>query len=398
MNTQETRLPNGMVGKAFTATVDLTAATFTEVDTAAGDQLASLGLQATVDGTSLTLCGTPEREGEHQIVFRYPPDGQKTISWFVNADPRSLWKDLEPDPSLGYRKEHTALIRTSANGLEVIGASRRGRAHAHDAKFREDHAAVATAGDWLIVAVADGAGSARFSREGSHRACERAVASLSASVPAMLDADFLKAAAAHDDEAAVKQVRNLLYQTLCGAAFDAYKTIEGLASSASHALKDYATTLLLAICRPVDDGMFVASFWIGDGALALLADSGRKATLLGTPDGGEYSGQTRFLTMRDLISDPHEMLRRVEFATEKDFCALMLMTDGISDPKFGTDKMLQSSERWEQLWNELAAEMGLEGSEPGAEQRLLEWMDFWSAGEHDDRTLVVVLPARQPAR
>jgi serine/threonine protein phosphatase PrpC len=392
MNAQEIRLPNGMVGKVFTATVEFAVDTLTEIDTETGDQLAGLGLQATIDGTSVRLTGTPEREGEHQLVFRYPPDGQKTVAWFVNADPRSLWKELEPDPSLGYRKEHTAVIRTAGNGLEMIGASRRGRAHAHDGKFREDDAAVSVVGDWMLAVVADGAGSARFSREGSRVACERAIASLTDSVPKLLDDDVLKAAETADDSS-TRQVRNALYQTLCGAAFDAYKALETLSASGQHALKDYATTLLLAICRPIASGIFVATFWIGDGAIALLTDSGREATLLGIPDAGEFSGQTRFLTMRDLISDPHEMLRRVEYRVAPDFCAVLLMTDGISDPKFGTDIMLQSRERWEQLWSELTTEAGLTSGEPGAEQRLLEWMDFWSSGEHDDRTLVVIRSA-----
>jgi hypothetical protein len=54
-----------------------------------------------------------------------------------------------------------------------------------------------------------------------------------------------------------------------------------------------------------------------------------------SPDGGEFSGQTRFLTMREVIADGSEMLRRIKFKLFDKFTMLALMTDGISDPKFG---------------------------------------------------------------
>lgn len=385
------RLPNGMVGKQFITTIPLgDEQDLLALESMPIEGLEPLGLEATIDHAGVTLRGTPQREGEHR--FRV---GRREFSWFVNADPRSLWQEHEPDPSFGYRKPHTATLHVEGAGLQAIGASRRGRAHAHDGRFREDDAAAEAIGDWLVAVVADGAGSARFSREGSRLACEQVVASLSESVPRLIPNDFdaTAAAAVAGDDTANKQVRNLLYQTLCGAAFDAFKAIESRASSARHAVKDYATTLLIALCRRVEGRVFAGTFWIGDGAIAILVDGGRRTTLLGKPDGGEYSGQTRFLTMTELVSDAHEMLRRVEFAVEDDFCSLILASDGVSDARFGTDANLQSPPVWETLWKELVAETGLgDPAEAAAEQRLLEWLDFWCTGEHDDRTLVAVVP------
>lgn len=393
------RLSNGMVGKAFRVNIDLATyglGTLTDVDADLGARLEHLGLEGSVDGKTLTLSGTPVREGDYEINLPHAPDGadrqhHTTFSWFVNADPRSLWKSLEPDPSLGYRKDHTATRHLAGTGFQAIAASRRGRAHAHEGKFREDDYTIASMNDWMIVAVGDGAGSAKFSREGSRLATGKAVESLLESIPAILTGDFDAAvlALADGDETAQKTVRNCLYKTLCGAAFDAYKSIERLATSAPHPIKDYATTLLLAICRSYNARTFVATFWIGDGAIGLLRDEGRKATLMGMPDGGEFSGQTRFLTMSEILGDSHEMLRRVEFAIESDVTAVMLMTDGVSDPKFGTDNELLSSTAWAKLWLEMAGDVQI-ASATEAEQRLLGWMDFWSPGEHDDRTLVVV--------
>jgi serine/threonine protein phosphatase PrpC len=389
------RLANGMVGKEFSTRIDLQfgATTISDVmDDEVARQLESLGLTSTMDGGVLVLSGVALREGQHEFRFR-APKGAVAVSWFVNADPHSLWKNLEPDPSLGYRKEHAATVRLVTDEYDVVGVSRRGRAHAHDGKFREDDFAIVSVSRWIIAAVADGAGSARFSREGSRIACSRAIERLSEEVPKQLDDEFVRVVQAHaaGDDESLKQVRNLLYQVLCGAAFEAYKAIEYRSDTGSHAIKDYATTLLLAICLPIEEQTFVATFWIGDGALAILKEKGPQAMLMGRPDGGEFSGQTRFLTMSEILSDPREMMRRVEFSLEKDLVAVMLMTDGVSDPKFGTDNRLLSSEAWAEFWSEIEPSVvARDDAEP--ESLLLEWTDFWSAGEHDDRTLVVIRP------
>jgi len=62
------------------------------------------------------------------------------------------------------------------------------------------------------------------------------------------------------------------------------------------------------------------------------------------------------------------------------------MTDGISDPWFETDNNLADPSRWEAFWSD-QLEACLK-SEP--DLRLLEWMDFKIAGNHDDRTLAVL--------
>ena len=64
------------------------------------------------------------------------------------------------------------------------------------------------------------------------------------------------------------------------------------------------------------------------------------------------------------------------------------MTDGVSDPKFHTDIQLNSFEAWEKFWFEL--HMPLQSQKP--EKSLEEWLDFFSKGEHDDRTLAMFVP------
>ncbi|MDT7780199.1 MAG: hypothetical protein QOC99_2711 [Acidobacteriota bacterium] len=394
------RLPNGMVGKPYSASVDLREWGFRSSPTLRAtfaEQVSRLGLGAEAEAFSLQISGTPVEQGEHELLLHYnlgddPRTFHKKVSWLINPDPKSLWKAIEPDTSLPYRKEHTAAQRLVGREYQVVAASRRGRSHAHEGKFREDDFAAATTPEgWYILLVADGAGSARFSREGSRLSCETAARTLGELIPKTFDArfDVLLRDYASGSNAAEKEIRKLLYQALCGAAFASYKALEVSAAEAGHALKDYATTLLLGLVRQFEQGTFVSSFWIGDGAIALLDGRG-SAQLMGTPDGGEFSGQTRFLTMREVVADGAEMLRRVRFTLTRDFGALILMTDGISDPKFGTDKNLASAEKWEEFWREIDGAVAFKQVNEDAPQRLLEWMDFLAPGEHDDRTVAVL--------
>ncbi|MDE5808360.1 MAG: protein phosphatase 2C domain-containing protein [Muribaculaceae bacterium] len=96
-------------------------------------------------------------------------------------------------------------------------------------------------------------------------------------------------------------------------------------------LKDFATTLMFAICKKYDFGWFIASFWVGDGAMCLFDKEAKTAKLLGTPDEGEFSGQTRFLTMPEIFHDPDIVSKRFRFTVVPDFTALFMMTDGVSD-------------------------------------------------------------------
>ncbi|MEL7334864.1 MAG: protein phosphatase 2C domain-containing protein, partial [Planctomycetota bacterium] len=75
--------------------------------------------------------------------------------------------------------------------------------------------------------------------------------------------------------------------------------------------------------------------------------------------------------------------------------AVIAMTDGISDPKFGTDNNFIDTRCWHELWADLGGEINLDDLGPGAENDLLKWMDFWSAGNHDDRTIALTVIPKQ---
>jgi len=396
------QLPNGMVGKRYQVTISLEEWGFKQQPVLHPDfnkQLRQFGVEAEANGFTLQLTGVPTEQGEHTLQLYYTYDDQKIvhkrITWLINADPKSLWKDIEPDENQPHRKPHTNTGRIFTQDFQLIAASRRGRSHAHEGKFREDDFVLSQTSDgWHILLVADGAGSASFSREGSRLACATGAQSSEASIANHLSTDFEALLSSHaapeTKEEAEREIKLLLYHTLCGAAFDAYKAIEQQAAESQRPVKDYATTFLLSIAKKFDLGTFVAAFWVGDGAICLHREDNGATRLLGAPDGGEFSGQTRFLTMRELIADSSEMLRRVHFEVVKNPTALMLMTDGISDPKFGTDKNLVSNEKWSEFWSELSTVVDFTRNNDAAPQQLLDWMDFWSPGEHDDRTIAIL--------
>ena len=68
--------------------------------------------------------------------------------------------------------------------------------------------------------------------------------------------------------------------------------------------------------------------------------------------------------------------------------ALILATDGITDAWFETEKKLESLSHWDKLWEELEPHVMNKSPKDGL-QGLTDWMDFWSKGNHDDRTIAI---------
>lgn len=397
------QLANAMVGKVYEAGIDLKNLKIenAEINSDFAAQFGRLGLTATRNGGNFQIAGVPtaDAQGEHSIYLDYTYNSEeriqrKTFVLLVNPDPKSLWKNLEPDENLPHRKNHEAAKLVLSEDFKIVAASRRGRSHAHEGKFREDDFEIqAGENGWHILVVADGAGSAALSREGSRLACQTAMEFVEKSIAELLEPKFAGLIGEFADaksERGEKELKNLLYQVLCGAAFAAYKRLEQESAAAGNALKDYSTTFLLSIVKKCAQGFFIAGFGIGDGAIGIYNESNGTIKLLMSPDGGEFSGQTRFLTMREVIGDGNEMLRRVKFDLLDKFTILALMTDGISDPKFGTDNNLISFEKWKEFVTELLAQIDFNRSNETTAGQLLNYMDFWSPGEHDDRTLAIL--------
>lgn len=356
------------------------------------------------EGAQVT--GSPLAAGviEVVVVWSVGPNGPKyqyrTVIDVI-ADPRSLWREVEPPDSDPFRKQHTAHQQVDCGGLRVIAASRRGRSHAHGGKFREDDYYIGydKPSGLVVVAVADGAGSAELSREGSRIAVETVVTDILAELCAedgkAFDdtlgtfAEALDDAPDEEKNVTAGACKNLMGAVFSKAVTNALVKINEAASAANKTARDFATTLLALATKPLPDGrLFGAAFWVGDGALATYDRNGN-IRLLGEPDSGEFAGQTRFLTAREV--DPNIVGGRIRVGIWSGISHVFLMTDGVSDPKFETDNELRSPERWQALVDELSALDGGFAAE-NASAELLNWLLFFSPGNHDDRTIACIVP------
>ncbi len=425
-------VPNANVKKEYSYTFDLSAhpsITIKEIR-----NLDSVGLQFNLE--NLSIQGTPMHANtiEIQIVFVSKNDENlheeiKTIPFIVNADPKDLWLNKPSPQDSRFPKEDNITFRSAFLDKKIVVASKRGRSHAHEGTFRDDDFLIKDLPDgWAIVSLADGAGSARFARAGSQFATDFIVKSfenepllnkLSESVN--LYFSETKTLSEPDDEIQnnTSEVKILEEQNKSENPLDQvseedrkiksksfiinslYQNVKNLhnqlavfATEEEVSLKDLHTTLIFSLVKKFDLGYVVLSFGVGDCPINVIDQENTKVQLLNFLDVGESSGATRFITMPEIFSRP-DMVNRFTINRIDGFSKLFLMTDGIYDPKFVVESKLENLETWKNFLRDLNGENEdhakvdfVEDSD--IENQLSVWMDFWSKGNHDDRTLAII--------
>ena len=374
----------------------------------------------------------PDQAGEFEITMSVDTTKHERrhfiFKLIVNPDPKTLWKNIPSDQNDTYAKpDSDKRFLACGKKLSIAAASQRGRSHAQEGKPRDDDFLF----DWdketdcAILVVADGAGSAKFSRKGAQLAVQTALEK----VRAALEPEFwaklkplITKYVEDKDAQAQNNIQVLLYKALVQAAWEAKTRIQKEAKEhedrfyatyqkrEKFTVRDYATTLILTIVKKLDaggwslpfkksdvGGWFIATFWVGDGGMGVYSRDSEKPIVQGTPDGGEYGGQTRFLTEDSAEVWPQGddaaskiIERRIRFNVVNSFGAVILMTDGVTDPKFETDGNLNSIVKWNELWADLEKDVPFKNRDDSVADALLKWMDFWSPGNHDDRTMLVL--------
>ncbi len=398
-------LPNGTVGKSYDYVFDLVKLGLTEVGeyNLAIDDKTGLNYNSQ-DGK---ISGVLAEPGEHILVLNFrlkdspadTPFFSKEIKLIVNHNPKSLWKDLPSDKEDPYWKDDNQSAYSHFGSKKLIIGSKRGRSHAHEGKFRDDDFDF-TFDDktgWGIIAVADGAGSAKYSRKGSQLACKSVINFFKPGELSRFEEidnitnEFLN----EKSEDNQKKLSACFIEQLGKAAFTAQSVIREEALKQNSEIRDFSTTLIFSLIKKYTDCFVIASFWVGDGGIGIYDSGKQEVHILGVPDSGEFAGQTRFLTMSDIFTDG-AYANRIRFKIVEDFTALILMTDGITDPKFQTDANLNRIERWNDLWSDLLGQntenckVNFDKSVEDVESELMSWLDFWSAGNHDDRTIAIL--------
>ena len=166
----------------------------------------------------------------------------------------------------------------------VVRASVQGTSHARTGQPCQDSSSVgenAPAG-MLVVAVADGAGSAELSADGSRIAACATTRSA------------IRLLRLHTHPV----YRGVLEEILQESVHSARKELEAEARRQVKSLRDFATTLIVAICAPEITG----AAQIGDGAMVTSDkrmpqnDEDGGYALFSAPQRGEYANTTNFIT------------------------------------------------------------------------------------------------------
>ena len=389
------RLPNGMVGTHYQATLDLQGLGLEGCKITAIDGLEELGLH--FDPNDTMVFGKPTKDGEPNVTIHYKRINSEIligrtmeVPILILPDPKSLWKNIPPPADAPFQKGDEQQQHLDLGGVKMIGASKRGRSHAHEGSFREDHFTIGQLpNDWIFMAAADGAGSAEYSREGSRIACEVTFDSIQSYLENADEFEKLEQAITQFQagEMTVDLLKRAFYPMIGNGLLKTIKNLEAVSKALDVPVKQFSTTLLMSVSKQFDFGFFNCCYWIGDGAAAFYTKGGEQINLLGSPDGGDYAGQTRFLAGSEISYEG--ITNRMNISIEADFTALILMTDGVSDPKFQTDNNMMNQEYWDKLWGELEQELPFDEPEQ-ASQSLVKWLDFWSQGNHDDRTITIL--------
>jgi serine/threonine protein phosphatase PrpC len=352
-----------------------------------------------VDLKNLKVSGIITIAGDYEIkLFGHllRPDGIKEpvvgiLKITAIADPRSLWKNIPSDCTARFHKPDENSASCATELVTLIGSSVRGRSHAHKGIHRDDDFQLYShpSSDWNVLCVADGAGSCKYSRQGSFLASSKSTSTLRETLNGHYGIELEKAFAVFEverTEANHRKLQEIYQHTIVKAVFDAVKSIqETVEQSHGDSFKDFSTTLLLAAHKQVAGGHLVISFWIGDGG-AVIYEKNKQVILLGKPDSGEFAGQTRFLDKK-LFADG-SIYSRIRIEKVTTMTAIILATDGITDAWFNTEKQLENIEVWDKLWEQLepiVCNKDLQKSE----RELTDWMGFWSQGNHDDRTIAL---------
>ncbi len=194
----------------------------------------------------------------------------------------------------------------------VAAATAAGASHLRDGIPNQDavahrvveigHGAVA------VIAVADGAGSAPRSDEGSRVAVDAAVASVAEGINRQPAAAFSEGMAASMVRDAIKRART---------------EVERYGRRHNVPARELASTLIVAFAS----GSLMTAAQVGDGAVIAFSIGGDDAMTLCEAHTGEYANETTFITSR---SQPHEAAS-VGHASGYDYDALALITDGLQN-------------------------------------------------------------------
>jgi serine/threonine protein phosphatase PrpC len=403
---QSVTLPNGTVNKKYETKIDFVKLGWNDVVSSEIRALEETGLE--FNNEEKLLFGNPTISGDLKIKLLFRVEGEaedsilneKTITIIINPDPKSLWRNIESDKNDPYWKEDNVQVSSDFLDKKIVVASKRGRSHANVGSFRDDDFAFKKINEtgWSVICVSDGAGGYPLTRHGSKLACDSIITYFEENFNEEYLKEFDETLLNHHnktDEDSSKKISHFVYNNLSKAAHYTHKTIEEFAIKNENQLKDFHSTLIFALVKKYDFGYVILTFGVGDCPIGLLNKDLTEIKLMNWLDVGEFGGGTRFITMPEIFQSD-KFSTRFGFKLVDDFSYLILMTDGIYDPKFVVEANLEKIEKWEEFLEDLKGKnedglsVDLNSDNDEIANQLSNWMDFWNPGDHDDRTLAII--------
>jgi serine/threonine protein phosphatase PrpC len=418
---QQIVIPNATIGKLYEAKIDIEKLNLIDLVFMQFEGLEEIGLNFNAETN--TIEGSPVQSGDIKIKLLFKisgepentPPNEKLILLVINPDPKSLWKDIPSDRNDLFWKDDDISIAEKFGDKNIVISSKRGRSHKNVGSFRDDDFAFKhfKKTGWSVIAVADGAGSYSLSREGSRLACKTVIEYFEDHSENDKSQEFeakIEEYKTSKDDVLIKELEVLAKQKLYKATVFVHNKIKEHSEEtfksnpelfnnpkAKSYLDYYHSTFIFALIKKYEFGHVVLTFGVGDCPIAIMNKDQTETTLLNWLDVGEFGGGTRFITQASIFhSTEHHIASRFNFKIVPDFSFLFLMTDGIYDPKFVVEANLEKSEKWNEFLEDLKGKnednikVNFDSSNTEIASQLSNWMDFWSQGNHDDRTLAIV--------
>lgn len=414
-------IPNATNGKKYEVAIDYEKLGLDQLVFIEWQGLEDIGLA--FNALTQTIEGTPTQSGDlsFKLLFKVAgqaeedPVNEKKIPLIVNADPKTLWKDIPSEKEALFWKKDDIKITEPLGEKHIVVASNRGRSHENVGSFRDDDFAFKhlTNIGWSVVAVSDGAGSYSLSREGARVACESIVDYFENNLETTKFDEFEQKILEYGntkDENTFKEIEGLSKQNLYKAVLFAHNKIKDTATQTqlehpelftntkAKSIMDYFhATLIFTLYKKFEFGYVIMTFGVGDCPIAIMNKEQTETTLMNWLDVGEFGGGTRFVSQPEIFhSNEHPMASRFNIKIIPDFSYLFLMSDGIYDPKFVVEANLEKHEKWVEFLKDLQGEnddnakVEFSPENDKIADQLSTWMDFWNPGNHDDRTLAII--------
>jgi len=415
-------LPNGTENALYTFKFDEDFFPSYKIEKYLFTGLEDLGLTFSKD--TLEITGYPMKSGTADFTLEFKileeiEDAafhSKEIKIILNPDPKLLWKNIPSDSEAIFWKEDNTAAAGKIGDRTIVVVSKRGRSHQNVGSFRDDDFAFQDFSDsgWGVVAVSDGAGSAALSREGSRVACNTIIAYFKEVILPNRELQDFEDSYLHfldtKDETAFNDAKNEIKKSFYKGTLHVHNQLNALAKDTAakypeifsakkvkYLAESFHATLIFTAFKKIKDTYVIITFSVGDCPIGVVSKDESAATLLNWLDVGEFGGGTRFITQPDIFhSKERPMASRFNIHIQEDFSFLFLMSDGIYDPKFEVEVNLEKTEKWNDFIadlkgkNEADVQLNFNADETHIAEDLSKWMDFWSKGNHDDRTLAII--------